>query len=1389
MFVPIGASSPLPAVGGYLDRAAAARAACVHQRRWALVSVAAPPPGTTTISKETLRDPNLRNATKPFSGVLTAAPGASLSSKKKKNKSKGGNNLGVGGSNEEDQVPTPVAASSTPAAGPPDLEAFSQPLSPIITLDPFARNRVINFAKKVAAEAAGVADGEDESTTEGSDTGTFTTTPTTTRQQRTAKFMCEVRLVAKVPVVGSDGVTTTTTRAVTGVGYANDEKSAQIVAAMHAERCLDELGICVFTLPRMQQKYAVQARAEGRSAPYPNDPPRHESDISTPFPLLHIVPGAAAPAQQPQVKVSPSSTPLDFSNKADQERARKMLHTFERERQMFAIKYNSDPFGTRASGRGGGHTSNAASVESEMDGLMRDLREGKVFADEGENEEEDGVIEVRFEGDEGGIPQQQATSAQRPSGRLGTHPQQHQGTTRLTSVSSGPSFVPTVANPSQRLTTEMTSQSRRQGEKIRQLAYMVDESESGTYQMVDDQVGYLSWPHTTLSPCFFNFGAVKAIEEYVLSYHVLRQLHQLRGIEREALAEVPSSLGDVPSGPMSVQLPPLTTLDDLISVTESEERHTHDVTMATRDVKWFTVTFLVPGIPHHYSGDDAATGMPVNFQPALAKGKAITKEKALALACMHAEFLLDQHHMPLFPLNPIKQLAHHEAALDVGRFAVRPTKEELVAFAGEEAGLAAITAAGNAAMDTIDLNPPRNPSGSTGMVGKVSKRISRPEMTIASIDDLFAEDGAMPPPVTPEHEQGPLAIETAARPYGEYLPFLSSAIATTSVNTETIYMEAFSLALERASPLPSIPRSCFVKQDVDTEGGAAGADDEPSLWRAPPAHIKPLKEWHKVLKRNGEKSRHRYSSLTEEESFMSQHRQFVARHRMHLCEFGKIQDPALLEEMRFCRQLLREFCAAKGEHRRDSFVTFVLTEGSQYRTSYLLPLPPRYGNRGGYAIGYTAETSQLLAALHAVDTLCALCIPITGDPAKYTKLTQIRRANGRIPPSIAAIPVNPLMRSPPAYRETDDSQARPPSHLEAWRVMMSDVSEFDPFKQPSNDPCIQLVRGGEAPLMTILRQIIVNYMAVHGGHPELRMDADKGDMLNSLLGHYNGHQRAGPRAAVAANNYWMEIPVPARFGRRFALGRCIQRKTAQKAFAVHFVRTLFTLGLYPNEALDTGAEGISLKKGSRAIHPILPTKRVEESLQFLYTDAVANEGAASDGIAAAAAAVEKKRPNVIVTLPGQPQVRRQLSGVSDWELWLSLPDGILADLRGSPELHSVMKQQREYEEKQHNSWRQGDGGGSSGVRVTVVEGSEATSNHPKTPPGGKPGIWGDGVWIANGSGPIDEVRFPAAWAVRKHQQLIATTVSPQDQIVPAGIPTPNPVITAHCREIAYSKTA
>ncbi|KAG5482050.1 hypothetical protein LSCM1_05765 [Leishmania martiniquensis] len=91
-------------------------------------------------------------------------------------------------------------------------------------------------------------------------------------------------------------------------GVAEDAKEAESLAAMHAERVCDALGVQLFRLRTAQQKHAdTVRREEGRYAPYPDDPVK---PLGTPVPpplrLLRTNAASArssVPAQWPLSKV------------------------------------------------------------------------------------------------------------------------------------------------------------------------------------------------------------------------------------------------------------------------------------------------------------------------------------------------------------------------------------------------------------------------------------------------------------------------------------------------------------------------------------------------------------------------------------------------------------------------------------------------------------------------------------------------------------------------------------------------------------------------------------------------------------------------------------------------------------------------------------------------------------------------------------------------------------------------------------------------------------------------------------------------------------------------------------------------------------------------------
>ncbi|KAG8347589.1 hypothetical protein TRVL_01593 [Trypanosoma vivax] len=103
-------------------------------------------------------------------------------------------------------------------------------------------------------------------------------------------------------------------------------------------------------------------------------------------------------------------------------------------------------------------------------------------------------------------------------------------------------------------------------------------------------------------------------------------------------------------------------------------------------------------------------------------------------------------------------------------------------------------------------------------------------------------------------------------------------------------------------------------------------------------------------------------------------------------------DPALLSEAREALESWQRD-VARNPH-PDLFL--ITRMGDQFRASTLLPVPRSFGIRGGNAVGKTMEQSMDLCALHAVDTLCALGIPIYLDKKKQKDFIERRRKMGLV---------------------------------------------------------------------------------------------------------------------------------------------------------------------------------------------------------------------------------------------------------------------------------------------------------------------------------------------------------------------------------------------------------
>ncbi|AAZ10454.1 hypothetical protein, conserved [Trypanosoma brucei brucei TREU927] len=138
----------------------------------------------------------------------------------------------------------------------------------ITVLDTFARAKVANFIKRVqsAADAPGPQ-------------GALSSRQLTVevREVQTSESDGDTLFHARlfVPLPGAYGGRW-------AEGLAPSSKEAELVAAMHAERIIDTLGIPMFQLTSKQQRHAEAARSSGRWAPMPGDDPLPPSTPSPP---------------------------------------------------------------------------------------------------------------------------------------------------------------------------------------------------------------------------------------------------------------------------------------------------------------------------------------------------------------------------------------------------------------------------------------------------------------------------------------------------------------------------------------------------------------------------------------------------------------------------------------------------------------------------------------------------------------------------------------------------------------------------------------------------------------------------------------------------------------------------------------------------------------------------------------------------------------------------------------------------------------------------------------------------------------------------------------------------------------------------------------------------
>jgi hypothetical protein len=131
---------------------------------------------------------------------------------------------------------------------------------------------------------------------------------------------------------------------------------------------------------------------------------------------------------------------------------------------------------------------------------------------------------------------------------------------------------------------------------------------------------------------------------------------------------------------------------------------------------------------------------------------------------------------------------------------------------------------------------------------------------------------------------------------------------------------------------------------------------------------------------------------SENERIIAAHNFITAR-----AEYGiEVNPPAELLEEAYV--MLREWQTHIAKSRYTNLYVLFDMESNVFRATTITPVPARFGLRGGSAIAISHEKAVRLCALNAMDTLCALNVPLCVDAEQQRRYLQRRAALGQVLP-------------------------------------------------------------------------------------------------------------------------------------------------------------------------------------------------------------------------------------------------------------------------------------------------------------------------------------------------------------------------------------------------------
>ncbi|KAG5490385.1 hypothetical protein JKF63_00505 [Porcisia hertigi] len=273
-------------------------------------------------------------------------------------------------------------------------------------------------------------------------------------------------------------------------------------------------------------------------------------------------------------------------------------------------------------------------------------------------------------------------------------------------------------------------------------------------------------------------------------------------------------------------------------------------------------------------------------------------------------------------------------------------------------------------------------------------------------------------------------------------------------------------------------------------------------------------------------------------------------------------------------------------------------KGAQYHARWRLPLPAEFGERYGEGFAPTAKEAEAVAAMHAERVIDTLGFQLFQLSSKQRKHAEAARAAGRWAP-MPAVTATPASSSDATITAAEvvpppDTPSPPPLQL----LELSAQQRQEKDLRINGAKFVPVQRSGFTPLAFTLASPhhldsssharIERFFRVHRTSlkANLRLVLLKGEGHDAIKASNDGHGVKMHQHSTKPGDLFLAqllLPLPARFGKRVAMGKAPIRKEAVLLACMHAELIIDAVGfaLYPDNRENQAAHAAECAKMHR----------------------------------------------------------------------------------------------------------------------------------------------------------------------------------------------------------------